>query len=204
MCLRQGGGEGGGLAGPHLSSSPPTPAPKAREIFLRFNPLAPQARMKILPPTVKGEERGGGGASSCGCQPRSDTSLGVGGGGGWNSKVQKFVYQRQPKSIFPFVNFIISHNEVRGGGGVSPPPPNRAALWCRAGNRAPTANRYQPPIATNRQRHASLRPHEPPLLGTIALSWGCPGGKKRAAGGGCATPTETNVHGDVLCFMVKK
>ena len=30
---------------------------------------------------------------------------GEGWGGSWNPKVQKFVYQKQPKSIFPFVKF---------------------------------------------------------------------------------------------------
>ena len=37
--------------------------------------------------------------------------------------MQKFVYQKQPKSIFPFVNFTFSHYEIwvqggrRGSGG---------------------------------------------------------------------------------------
>ena len=47
---------------------------------------------------------------------------------GWGSRTQKFVYQKQPKSIFPFVNFVFSHYEtwVQGGragvqGGWVPP-----------------------------------------------------------------------------------
>ena len=55
---------------------------------------------------------------------------GVGGGSG----TQKFVYQKWPKSTFPFVNFIFSHYEtwVKGGWGgillgslaaLIPPPP---------------------------------------------------------------------------------
>ena len=45
--------------------------------------------------------------------------VGVGEGGFWNPKAQKILYQKSPKSIFPFVNFTFSHNEirVRGGGG---------------------------------------------------------------------------------------
>ena len=37
-----------------------------------------------------------------------------------NPKVQKFVYQKQPKSILLFTKFIVSRDEirVRGGGGV--------------------------------------------------------------------------------------
>ena len=44
-------------------------------------------------------------------------------GGGGGSGTQMFVYQKWPKAIFPFVNFIFSHYEIRvqGGGGGYPP-----------------------------------------------------------------------------------
>ena len=49
-----------------------------------------------------------------------------GGRGVWNPKVQKFVDQKWPKSVSPFVNSIFSHFEIRirrGGGVLAPPPP---------------------------------------------------------------------------------
>ena len=56
---------------------------------------------------------------------------GIGREEGGGSGTQAFVYQKQPKSIFPFVNFIFSRDEiwvqgwgseVVGGGGTPPPP----------------------------------------------------------------------------------
>ena len=41
----------------------------------------------------------------CGGSEFSSKGGGGGWGGVWNPKVQKFVYQKQPKSIFPFVKF---------------------------------------------------------------------------------------------------
>ena len=43
------------------------------------------------------------------------------GGGVWKPKVQKFVYQKRPKSKVHFVNFSHGDIRVRGGGGGSPP-----------------------------------------------------------------------------------
>ena len=65
----------------------------------------------------------GGGGSFC-----------LRGGGVWNPKVQRFVYQKQPKSVFPFVKFHFFQqlNPGPGGGGVlappSPPPAGAAEL----------------------------------------------------------------------------
>ena len=49
------------------------------------------------------------------------------GGGLEPKKVENFVYQKQPKSIFLFVNFISSNYEIRvqGGGGANTPHPRR-------------------------------------------------------------------------------
>ena len=60
---------------------------------------------------------------------------GLGGGGGWNPTAQRFMYQKQPKSLLSFVNFILSHYEfrVRGGGVLAPPPippPSQEMLSC--------------------------------------------------------------------------
>ena len=41
------------------------------------------------------------------------------GAGALKPETKKFVYQKQPKSIFPFVNFIFSHEIWSRGGGVT-------------------------------------------------------------------------------------
>ena len=69
--------------------------------------------------------------------PRPELEGGVGGGG--EARTQKFVYQKWPDQIFPFVNFIFSHDGhfgLGGGGGTTiakniliqacPPPPTTA------------------------------------------------------------------------------
>ena len=54
-----------------------------------------------------------------GGSPFSNPQSFLKGGVVWNPKVQKCVYQKSPKSIFPFVNFIFSYYEIRvKGGGV--------------------------------------------------------------------------------------
>ena len=50
-------------------------------------------------------------------------------GEGGGSGTQKFVYQKWPDQIFPFVNFVFSHDGhfgLEGGGGV---PPSSYGVW---------------------------------------------------------------------------
>ena len=84
-------------------------------------PLRPQRHLWSLDGKGHWENDSRGWQAPCNCMPShqptrsnsgSEFSLkggGWGGGGYWNPKVQKFVYQKHPKSIFPFV----SHNEIR-------------------------------------------------------------------------------------------
>ena len=61
---------------------------------------------------MRSKRTGGGGAEFC---------FKRGGGGSWNPKVQKFVYQKQPKSVFPLKKFhLFPRAGPRGGGGGAP------------------------------------------------------------------------------------
>ena len=89
--------------------------------------LAPGIRPLRSPPgwlrhihTGQGSQLKASGCAEAQTSPPRDAVEQRRGGGG--SGTQKFVYQKWPESIIPFVNFNFSHHEIwiRGGGGGDP------------------------------------------------------------------------------------
>ena len=78
-------------------------------------PLAPRAPLNLAPPPPPSQRHAP--LPTAARRVRAESpwegraefpfSGGGVGGGGWNPKVQTFVYQKQPKSTFPFVKLLV-------------------------------------------------------------------------------------------------
>ena len=133
---------------------------------------------------------------------------GVGGGVG----SQQFVYQKWPNQIFPTAKFVFPHDGPfgLGGGGLGKPPPKLQIFEGRPGH---ASHRHCGAVAPHGPRAARKSGAQAPAgpNWVADVTGGRPEGEDLAVVGlslrggerGFVAPTESNIHGHALCFVVK-